>query len=159
MTATEAPHRRALTLDEYATEARRRFGPDPRDWAFTCPGCGDTATARDYPRGYGDRVGQECIGRYRARQPELPARGCLRVAYGLIGGPWAIKLEDGTIAHSFPLADPEARTAVLPAPQHPGDTSPAEDGDDAPGTPWRPEADHETAMPSQAWLTDDETEA
>lgn len=148
LTPPTTPHRRALTLDEYATEARRRFGNDPHDWAFTCPGCGHTATARDYPPGHEDRAGQDCIGRWH------PERGCLRTANGYITGPWLIRLADGRIVGSFPLATPEARTAPLSASRETARTDGPEDASDALTAPWRPEADPETALPSQPYLTD-----
>lgn len=106
---------RKLTQDELYAEARQRFGPDPRDWAFRCPGCGDIATARDFPEGTGDRIGQECIGRHRGALEGAPgddrgdaSRGCDWAAYGLIRGPWIITMPDGSEIGSFPLADSPA---------------------------------------------------
>jgi len=71
------------TQDELGAELVARFGPDPMDWAFECPACGDIATGGDfraalaaaadvgepYTRRDGSPVlasnllGQQCIGR------------------------------------------------------------------------------------------------
>jgi hypothetical protein len=57
---------RVVTAADYYAEAARRFGPDPRRWAFVCPRCGRVATAAEYaaagaPQG---AVGYSCVGRY-----------------------------------------------------------------------------------------------
>ena len=71
------------TQDELRAELESRFGPDPMRWAFTCPGCGDTATGLEIrealqqaatdghpnvrrdgtPKMTSDVLGQQCIGR------------------------------------------------------------------------------------------------
>lgn len=135
---TEAPRiRRALTVAEYGTEAVRRFGPNSRDWAFRCPGCGDVATPRDFPEGQGERAGQDCVGRHRDALPDLPIeRGCPRAAngHGLVQGPWLIRLDDGTTVGSFPLADRAPSRAPQSAPQTPGGT-PGPERTDRPPAP------------------------
>jgi hypothetical protein len=99
-TTIAPPARRALTDEQLATEAIARFGEDPRNWAFRCPTCGDTATSLDFPPRHRSRVSAECVGRY------VENRGCRReAAAGLVPGPWLVELGDGTIAPSFPLAD------------------------------------------------------
>lgn len=94
-----APPRRSLTEAAFRAEAIARFGPDPTVWAFECPGCGDVATAADFPAGLGERAGAECVGRH------VTGRGCPRTAFGLIPGPWLLMLADGSVVGSFPLAD------------------------------------------------------
>lgn len=97
---------RKLTLSELHDEARQRFGDDPRQWAFRCPSCGDIATIAEFtaPGSAGSGMaGQECIGRHRN-----DGRGCQRVAYGLIAGPWEVVVPTATGGQtsvwSFPLA-------------------------------------------------------
>lgn len=105
---------RTLTQEELLAEARERFGPDPLDFAFQCPACGDIATIRDFQEaGDGARAGQECIGRLLGAIARTPAgeraahegRGCNWAAYGLFPGPWAITMPGGKTVRSFPLAE------------------------------------------------------
>jgi len=44
--------KRRMTLEEWQAEGRRRFGPDPTRWRFTCPSCGQDQDALDW-RSYG----------------------------------------------------------------------------------------------------------
>lgn len=97
---------RTLTRDELWAEARVRFGEDPLNWAYVCPGCKDVATGEDfrkaldeYPRQlpngrkahYSDFLSQECIGRtLGALSKGYTGRGCTWAAYGLIPGPWRV---------------------------------------------------------------------
>lgn len=122
---------RTLTQDELLTEARDRFGNDPLDWAFRCPGCGDVASGYDFrkaleenprknrdssPTIASDIVGQECIGRALgalSRTATYTGRGCNWAAYGLFGGPWTIALSNGRTMYGFPLADAIAPAAAL----------------------------------------------
>jgi len=114
---TTVDERRELTRDELRQEARRRFGEDPKAWAFVCPTCGDVATVQDFmDAGDADaaRIGQECIGRLlgsgaavRRRGKIVPAkgkRGCDWAAYGLFRGPWFVILpaEDGKPERKVP---------------------------------------------------------
>ncbi len=54
-------------LDDFAALATARFGPDPQDWAFACPGCGDVASERDLVAGGlpGATAGTTCRRCYR----------------------------------------------------------------------------------------------
>lgn len=90
---------RRITEEDLFLEAKERFGPDPREWRFVCPGCGDVATSQEYPETQRHMVGQACVGRY------LEGRGCDWVSYGLIGGPWQVVKEDGTEMCCFALAE------------------------------------------------------
>jgi hypothetical protein len=117
---------RTLTQAELLAELNERFGDDPMDWAFQCPGCKDVATARDFrealaahpgqhtdgsPVMASDLLGQECIGRTLGalrRDVKYAGRGCNWCAYGLFSGPWFIVLPDGRKVASFPLADAPA---------------------------------------------------
>ncbi|MFB4273068.1 VVA0879 family protein [Nonomuraea sp. GTA35] len=121
---------RKLTLAEFRVEAAERFGDDTRNWAFTCPNCGDVATGQDFadalakhPRPsassardvrFHDILGQECIGRtlgalYGTANDDQgqgrAERGCDWAAYGLIRGPWEVVSDVGPVIWSFPLAD------------------------------------------------------
>ena len=114
MTHATATGYRKLTQAELLTEAEERFGANPLDWAFRCPNCGDIATARAFPDGQKERIGQECVGRHRGAL-EGPAgtkdgrgqaeRGCDWCAYGLFRGPWIVTMADGHEVGSFPLAE------------------------------------------------------
>jgi hypothetical protein len=126
-TATKPPaelraHRK-LTKAELAAEATERFGPDPQNWAFQCPRCGDIAVVGDFPQGEEDRIGQECVGRWRGALQgpanddggqAVAERGCDWTAYGLFRGPWEIVMPDGHSAWGFPLA-PATAAAKAPA--------------------------------------------
>jgi hypothetical protein len=132
MTARPSP--RTLTQAELLSEAESRFGPDPMNWAFQCPSCGDVATGADFrevlqanprkrdgtPVTASQLLGQECIGRLLGALRGGPTRdggrfraerGCDWVAYGLFSGPWTISLPDGATMSAFPLAEvAEARS-------------------------------------------------
>lgn len=118
---------RTLTQAQLVAEATERFGPEPLNWAFRCPACGDIANGHDFrqaladnPRKHrdgsdaiaSDLVGRECIGRtlgaLNKSQGEWTGRGCDWAAYGLLAGPWTVELPDGRTMHAFPLADPAA---------------------------------------------------
>jgi hypothetical protein len=110
---------------------RDRFGPDPRDWAFVCPGCGDVATGKDLeealarnprqhsergggerPVTFGDLLGQECIGRtlgaLDGTNDPYEGRGCTWAAYGLIPGPIGVHMPNGAEIRVFKAAPVEA---------------------------------------------------
>jgi hypothetical protein len=122
------PSARTLTQAELLSEAEYRFGPDPMNWAFQCPSCGDVASGSDFrealkahplkrdgdPLTASQLLGQECIGRLlgalrggpnRDRGRSRAERGCDWVAYGLIRGPWTIDLPNGRTMAAFPLAE------------------------------------------------------
>jgi len=117
---------RTLTQDELITEARARFGDDPKTWAFECPHCGDVANAQDFIDAKSDpnQVGQECIGRSLGALTKdatgtdgrgHASRGCDWAAYGLFRGPWFITIQDSKTGGtrdvaSFPLAPAPAGT-------------------------------------------------
>jgi hypothetical protein len=59
---------KTFTHDEWLAEAAKRFGPDPRDWHFVCPSCGNIQSIADF-----EAIGVEspqtvvsfsCIGRW-----------------------------------------------------------------------------------------------
>lgn len=117
---------RTLTIDELRAEAADRFGPEPRDYAFRCPNCGDVATVGEFAElGVPDAAGQHCIGRElgaltgdrtadRAGVVRGSAsRGCDWAAYGLLRGPWTVVYPDGKRVPAFPLA--VATTAAAPS--------------------------------------------
>lgn len=116
---------RALTQAELGEEAARRFGPDPMNWAFICPNCGDIATAKDFPER--ERVGQECVGRHRGALEGEPGpqgrgqaeRGCNWAAYGLLRGPWEVTMPDGQVAYGFALAPAPESAPAPPAESEP----------------------------------------
>ena len=118
---------RRLTQDELRAELEERFGPDPMEWAFVCPHCGDVATGGDFRRALDSRgqvgesvsarLGQICIGRVLgildlpAREAHLwTGRGCDWTAFGLFRGPWIVQIPkedhpDGMIeVGCFPIA-------------------------------------------------------
>lgn len=97
MTTTFQPER-SLTQQEFAQMATARFGHEVIYWAYECPNCGDIARVRDFPPSKRMLAGIECIGRH------VEGRGCKRTAYGMVPGPWAVMLPDGTIADCFALA-------------------------------------------------------
>jgi hypothetical protein len=67
--------RARYTLDEWHAEAVRRFGTNPRDWKFVCPGCGHVQSFGDFLRlrdeGRGpdpETVYFSCIGRWEGQR-------------------------------------------------------------------------------------------
>jgi len=55
-----------MTRDEFQSEAVRRFGLDPMQWAFVCPACGHVATVQEW-KDAGASEGEvafSCIGRH-----------------------------------------------------------------------------------------------
>lgn len=121
-----------MTHDEFIATLTERFGESPANWAFVCPRCGDVATGADMkqaladhpregrdgtPRTASDILGQECIGRtlgalsktttieqWDARRVAGEVRGCDWTSFGLFGGPLGVKMEDGRVVRSFPIA-------------------------------------------------------
>lgn len=61
----DAASRRTMTREEWAAEARKRFG-DASGWRFICPSCGHEATPADWRKaGAPDSaIAFSCIGRY-----------------------------------------------------------------------------------------------
>jgi hypothetical protein len=114
----EQHRHREYTHADWIAEGKARFGASGLDWAFICPNCGDVATARDFPDQERERIGQECVGRHRGALEGEPGphgrghatRGCNWAAYGLIPGPVAVTMPDGTVVRMF---------AFAPAPQPP----------------------------------------
>lgn len=55
-----------MTEAEFMAEGVRRFGPDPRDFKFSCPSCGHVATARDYEAAGAPEsaIAFSCVGRW-----------------------------------------------------------------------------------------------
>jgi hypothetical protein len=125
------PEPRTLTLTQLAAEARERFGPNPAQWAFQCPMCGDIATAADFPPEMREAVSIDCVGRYRGAlsAPDAdptgaqPQRGCGYSAHGLVHGPWEITLPDGGSLHCFPLAPAPDKTDEETGPEAHTDTA------------------------------------
>ena len=101
-----------ITQAALCEEMERRFGPDPKRWAFVCPACGDVACPQDFLDAGADpgRAGQECIGRWlgvlKLDQPPggYQGRGCDWAAYGLIRGPVLVVMPDGRKVPSFWIA-------------------------------------------------------
>ncbi|QDM55870.1 hypothetical protein SEA_MAGICMAN_53 [Gordonia phage MagicMan] len=104
------------TQSELADELERRFGADPKRWAFICPACKDVASAQDFTealaatnadRDAGQYLGQVCIGRLlgalKREQPPggYQGRGCDWAAFGLFRGPEFVIMPDGHEAPSF----------------------------------------------------------
>jgi hypothetical protein len=76
-----------LTQQELLDLCAQRFGDDRWSWAFTCPTCGDVATAADFRDAGADpqSVGQECVGRHLGARGGEPTRdgGRSRATRGL----------------------------------------------------------------------------
>jgi hypothetical protein len=116
-----------ITQGELLAELRKRFGDDPKAWAFVCPSCGDVASATDFrvaldANGRGDEpasnhLGQVCIGRIlgalKREQPQggYKSRGCDWAAFGLFSGPMFVIFPDGRAEPSFRIADALASTS------------------------------------------------
>jgi hypothetical protein len=136
MTTTTKPQtaRRRLTQAQLAAEAVARFGSDPLDWRFRCPGCGATQCAADCRPGYADRVLQGCMacGLVAEEADGEAANGIVMVKIPGIRQP----------SPCFPLAD-EFDDTTPPTPQEPPHT-PA----DGPGVPQEgPDADSGSQAP------------
>lgn len=105
------------TQQELVDELIRRFGEDPRTWAFVCPNCGDVAVSADFKAamdgrgidGYGsDHLGQICIGRLLGALGDgYEGRGCDWAAFGLFQGPDFVIMPDGREVPSFAIAEAE----------------------------------------------------
>ena len=107
------------TQEELRAVLTDRFGPNPHDWAFVCPRCGDVATGADFkaalaehPVTYSDghhvtasaRLGRECIGRTLGAltlPKAVNKRGCDWAAYGLIRGPLLVTTPEGSTIAGF----------------------------------------------------------
>jgi hypothetical protein len=55
-----------MTLDEWRTEGKHRFGSDPMQWRFVCPSCGHVASVEDWKNAGAPEtaVAFSCIGRW-----------------------------------------------------------------------------------------------
>jgi hypothetical protein len=91
----QMPEIRMMTKAEWLAEVERRFGPDPSNWRFVCPTCGNIQGPPDFEP-YKDKGAtpdsctKECLGRYlpdaRERDAFDSEKGgpCNYAAYGLI---------------------------------------------------------------------------
>lgn len=77
------------SLDEWRSEAVKRFGDDPKEWKFVCPSCGMIQSVKDFLElgGCPDDAAQECIGLHKWKSSLKPgdALGCGCTSYGIIG--------------------------------------------------------------------------
>ena len=86
------------TLDEWQAAALKRFGPDPDDWLFICPGCNSVQSRADFkklgmPHRQSDQiVGYSCIKRWHDQS-------CKHT-----GGPVQLTISPGEIRPTFPFA-------------------------------------------------------
>ena len=93
-----------LPVAEYKAKGVELFGPDPHDWVFTCPACGNRASVslakERWPEleGKGWRPWSECVGRYTREA------GCDWAAYGLFCGPLKLTDEGKPEVYAFDFA-------------------------------------------------------
>lgn len=84
--------KRTVTLGEWHAEGKERFGGDPKQWKFICPGCGHVQSYQDFldlgmePKMAQGFVGFSCIGRWKGgvefgEQDE--GNGCIYAGGGL----------------------------------------------------------------------------
>jgi len=110
---SEEQQKQRLPLTEWYTEGLRRFGPNEQDWRFTCPVCGNVATARDFARfkdqgAHDYSAYQECLGRYVDGIETPDSEQCRYAAYGLFKlAPTQVEADDGTLVEAFAFADTE----------------------------------------------------
>lgn len=99
-----------MSIGDLHALARERFGPDPADWAFVCPHCGDIATPRDFMAAgsKGEHAGRICIGRVvgalAVPAADWDGRGCDWTAFGVFRGPMVYLTDSGEEKHGFKLA-------------------------------------------------------
>jgi hypothetical protein len=104
-------NRRTMTLDEWQTEGRKRFGDDEMQWKFKCPACGYVASVADYKAAKaGGGVAFSCIGRWVGAAREAfggKGRGpCNYAGGGLFGlNPVHVEKPDGTSLNVFEFAE------------------------------------------------------
>lgn len=98
------------TLEEWKTEATKRFGEKTAYWKFVCPRCGNIQSPKDFvDAGINEEDAatnsyQGCIGR------SVKDQGCDWAAYGLFGtlGKGRIVIApDGREVEVFDFASPE----------------------------------------------------
>jgi hypothetical protein len=100
------------SIDDWTTEAKKRFGDDFMKWKFVCPMCGHVASIADFKAAGAEDPNcaySECLGRYQGKgsPKEGDSSGCNWCAYGLFGipkGGCLVKREDGTYSHVFDFA-------------------------------------------------------
>ncbi len=118
-----------MTQEEFLEEAKRRFGPNVRNWKFVCPACGtvqsvqqlldaviESGGKKEEVHGY---IGYSCIGRFTgqgdagisAHSKKQPwDKGCNWTLGGLM---WIHELEvimpDGHKRPTFELAPADAQ--------------------------------------------------
>jgi hypothetical protein len=111
-----------ITRAEWEAEAVRRFGPDPLNWRFVCPCCGNVASTTDW-RDAGapvDAVAFSCVGRWlpgarRAFGGSGPGP-CDYTGGGLFKlNPVAVTTPDGKTHHVFAFAEPAPQPEPEPA--------------------------------------------
>lgn len=105
-----------VSRDEWLAEAVRRFGPDPLQWRFRCPVCGNVQTPGEFKV---LKVGLDpqmaylnCKGRYLDRQRRAfgrnergaPGSHCDYASGGLLKVGRVVVL-DGVEHNVFPFAD------------------------------------------------------
>lgn len=112
--------KQTITQDEFLAEARRRFGPNVRDWKFVCPACGTVQSVQQLldagvPKEKIDGViGFSCIGRFTGQgdagiaakhRGENWQKGCNWTLGGLLQIHGLEVLIDGKPRPTFNLAE------------------------------------------------------
>ena len=100
---------RELSYEEWIKEAKEKFGDDPLNWRFVCPGCGHIASVLDW-KNIGATEGEvafSCVGRHMDNPKEFGVSSgpCNYAGGGLIRlNSVHVKLENGSIRETFEFA-------------------------------------------------------
>lgn len=111
-----------MTLSEWRSEGKRRFGASWKSWKFQCPHCKNIATPKDFARLGADETlaYQECIGRSLPKEQRASNFGatpaangavapCDYAAYGLFRTGHEVMTDSGTRVQVIPFAGPDTQ--------------------------------------------------
>lgn len=100
------------TLEEWHTEAKRRFGPDAMNWKFVCPSCRHIQSVADYKAAGAPSTACafSCVGRWLPKEQTGEGFGkkgpCNYAGGGLIHlNPVRVTYPDGTASEAFQFAE------------------------------------------------------
>lgn len=97
----------SVTHEEWAAEAKKRFGDNPMKWKFVCPSCGHVAAVEDWKKAGApsNAAAFSCVGRWTGGGDMGVTKPCNYAGGGLFRlNPVHVKMPDGSEHRAFAFA-------------------------------------------------------